>query len=93
MENEQIFKLIDGVFTPEEAAKVLTTLINSKIDYHNLEDFSNHIRFNKDLAHSKKRVVELTEAKETIKNLLEAATANGLNLVLKSTIEISFKSN
>lgn len=90
MKNEQVFKLIDGVFTPEEAGKVLTALINSKINHHNLEDFSNHIRFNNDLSHSKKRVVELNEAKEKIKNLLEVAEANGLNLVVNSTIEISF---
>jgi len=90
MKNEQVFKLIDGVFTPEEAGKVLTALINSKINHHNLEDFSNHIRFNNDLSHSKKRVVELNEAKEKITNLLEVAKANGLNLVLNSTIEISF---
>ncbi|MFV7236048.1 hypothetical protein [Flavobacterium sp. ZB4R12] len=90
MKNEQVFKLIDGVFTPEEAGKVLAALINSKINYHNLEDFSNHIRFNNDISQSKKRVVELNEAKEKIKNLLEVAEANGVNLVLNSTIEISF---
>lgn len=90
MKNEQVFKLIDGVFTPEEAGKVLTALINSKINYHNLEDFSNHIRFNNDISQSKKRVVELNEAKEKIKNLLEVAEVNGVNLVVNSTIEISF---
>jgi hypothetical protein len=42
MEQDQNFKLIDGIFTAEEAEKVLTTLLNYKIDYHNREDFSNH---------------------------------------------------
>ncbi|PWA10451.1 hypothetical protein [Flavobacterium laiguense] len=91
MKNDQVFKLIDGVFTPAEAGKVLTALINSKINRRNLEDFSNHIRFNNNLSRSKKRVVELTETKEKIKNLPEVAEANGVNLVVNSTIEISFK--
>jgi hypothetical protein len=49
MEQDQNFKLIDGIFT-EEAEKVLTTLLNYKIDYHNREDFSNHIRFNQSMS-------------------------------------------
>jgi hypothetical protein len=91
MENQQIFKLIEGVFTSEEAGNVLTTLINSKIDHHNLEDFSSHIRFNKDISNSKKRLMELNETKEEIKKLLKVAEGKGLNLVIRSTIEISFK--
>jgi hypothetical protein len=39
MEQDQDFKLIDGIFTAEE-----TQLLNYKIDCR--EDFSNHIRFN-----------------------------------------------
>jgi hypothetical protein len=40
MQNLNEFKLIDGVFTAEEATQVLTALINYKIDYHNREDFA-----------------------------------------------------
>jgi hypothetical protein len=47
METNKFFKLIEGVL-PQKKGNVLTTLINSKIDYHNLEDFSSHIRFNND---------------------------------------------
>lgn len=90
MKNEQGFKLIDGVFTPEEVGKVITALIDSKINYHNLEDFSNHIRFNNDLSYSKIRVGELIEAKVNITNLLEVAKAKGVNLVVNSMINISF---
>jgi hypothetical protein len=91
MKNQQVFKLIDGVFTSEEAGSVLTTLINGKIDHHNLEDFSSHIRFNKDISNSKKRLQELNDTKDEIKKFLGAAEVKGLNLVIKSTIEISFE--
>jgi hypothetical protein len=53
MQNLNEFKLIDGVFTAEEATQVLTALINYKIDYHNRR-LCKHTRFNKDLEHSKK---------------------------------------
>ncbi len=91
MKNQEVFKLIDGVFTSEEAGNVLTALINNKIDHHNLEDFSSHIRFNKDIAHSKKRLMELNEAKVALKKFLAGADVKGLNLVIKSTIEISIE--
>lgn len=91
MKDRQDFKLIDGVFNPKEATKVLTSLINSKINYHNLEDFSNHIRFNNDVSQSKKRIAELIETKERILDLMEIAEANGIDLIINSTIEIKFK--
>ena len=58
MKNETVFKLINGVFSQEEATNVLTALFDYKIDYHIKEDFSNHIRFNQDITHSEKRIQE-----------------------------------
>lgn len=88
MENNQEFKLIDGTFSIEDADRVLTTLLNYKIDYHNREDFSNHIRFNKDIEHSKKRIQELTETKEQIKNLIKNSKSEDIKFVIKSNISI-----
>lgn len=91
MNKKEEFKLIDGVFSASDAEQVLTKLFNYKIDYHNREDFSNHIRFNKDIEHSKKRISELIETKEAIQKLLSDAKANKLNLVINSTIAISIE--
>lgn len=91
MENIQNFKLIDGTFTSEDAEKVLTALFNYKIDYHNREDFSNHIRFNKDIEHSKKRITELTKTKEAIQLLVAKSKSDNFNLVINSTVTISLE--
>ena len=94
MENIELdkeYKLIDGIFSNEEAGNILTALFNYKIDYHNREDFSNHIRFNKDISNSKQRIQELTDAKNAIKVMLENSKLNPSNLVIKSTITISFE--
>lgn len=89
MENDQEYKLIDGTFTVDEADNILSALFNYKIDFHNREDFSNHIRFNRDITHSKKRIQELTETKKAIKDMLADSKSKNLNLVINSTITIS----
>ena len=91
MKNNQKFKLIDGTFSIEDANKVLTTLLNYKIDYHNREDFSNHIRFNKNIEHSKKRIQELTEAKEQIRSLILNSDSEDIKFVIKSNISIEIE--
>lgn len=91
MENNKEHKLIDGIFSAEDADRVLTTLLNYKIDYHNREDFSNHIRFNKDIEHSKKRIQELTETKEQIKELIQKSKSEDIKFVIKSNISIELE--
>ncbi len=86
---DQNFKLIDGVFNPVEAKKIIISLINNKINYHNLEDFSNHIRFSNNLSHSQKRISELQDAKELVANLVALAEENGWQLKVNGTIEIN----
>ena len=88
MEQDQNFKLIDGIFTAEEAEKVLTTLLNYKIDYHNREDFSNHIRFNQSIEHSKKRIQELNSTKDDIKKMIQESKKEGYKLIINSNITI-----
>jgi hypothetical protein len=90
MESTKHFKLIDGTFAPEEAQKILLELINTKINYHKLEDFSNHIRFNNDIVHSKNRVEALTNTAQNIKELIKIAAENKLELKIKSAIAIEF---
>lgn len=82
------YKLISGDFSPEEANKIIMTLINSKIDFHNLFAFSNHIRFNNDLNTSKKRIEELTTTKDEITELIKKGIKRGCNFRIKSSISI-----
>jgi hypothetical protein len=89
MDTTSTFTLINGSFTVEQAEQVLIALVNYKIDFHNREDFSNHIRFNNNLENSKKRIIELQETKVNLKNLLKELKLNNKNLVIKSTITVS----
>lgn len=87
MNNKKI-KLIDGIFEPTEAIKVLSGVINSKINFHKLEDFSNHIRFDGSLSNSKKRIDELNQSLQDFIALIAIAKNKNLKISIKSDIII-----
>jgi hypothetical protein len=85
------FKLIDGQFYPNEALHVLISLFNSKINYHQLESFSNHIRHGSDLSLSENRVQSLRDSIEGIKEVIKLAGENGKQLKIQSVVQITFE--
>ena len=72
------YELIKGDFTPAEAFEIISFLQN----------FSKQIRFNINDEASLKRIQELEISRESIKELVKMAKANGKSLRLKSTISI-----
>ena len=88
MENEYQFKLIEGQFSPSEARKVLFALINSKVNFHNLEIFSDKIRFDEENSHSKIRIKSLTDAAEYIKELINEGSLEDLEIKIDSVVQI-----
>lgn len=85
------FKLIDGVFTPEEAGRVLYPLLNHKINFHSVEIFSDEIRNQISKFNSKHRIEELESDKELMHELLKQAAKEGVQLKIKSNITIEFE--
>ncbi len=83
------FQLIEGEFFPNEALKLLMSLLNNKINYHQLESFSNQIRIGSDFSHSKKRVEYLKQSIEDIKLILKDAEESGKQLKIESIIQIT----
>lgn len=89
MKNESQHKLIEGIFDPNEAKTLLNSLINNKISFHSLEDFSSQIRFNKDASHSKKRIEELNKMKGLIEEVIHLAETEKHTLEIECMIKIS----
>lgn len=83
--------LISGSFNPDAARQVLLSLINHKINFHRLNDWSHRERFGQDNPAAVKRVEELGQAREDIAQLLEEAAAMGLKLRIRSDIEIELE--
>lgn len=89
MKDKQQFQLIDGTFTPAEAARVLHSLVKSKMDYHSMEKFSNEERFGSDLSHSEKRLRDLTKLDTALKEFFASAAGSKQNLQISGWIEIT----
>jgi len=90
MKSNDNYMLINGKFNPEGAAKVLFALVNSKINYHNLEAFSNHERHGSDITKAEKRIKELQIMNRKIKRAIDYAIKNNKELEVNGTINIKF---
>ena len=91
MKIKEPIKLIEGKFSPEDAKEVLLELINHKINFHSLKNFSSEERFGQSLEGSKKRIEYLKDAKTKIIELIGKAKQTNSYLKLESTINISFE--
>lgn len=85
--NETI-KLIDGEYTPQEAASILLAVIEEKIKYHNIQILSFEERFSVSNENSIKRLEELKQSREEICNLVELAKSENKSFKIKSNINI-----
>lgn len=90
MKDKQHFQLIDGTFTPTEASRVLLSLVQRKMDYHRLEQFSNELRLGRDPSHSEKRLQDLAKLESALKELFASATDTKQNLKINGWLEITF---
>ena len=90
MENQKEFKLVKGVFSPEEAKEVLFKLGNSKIKYHQLEKFSLAERNAGDVNYSEERIHQLESSKNQIENQINLAQKENKSIKIDGTIVIEF---
>ncbi len=88
MENSFEFKLVQGSFTPEEATKVLLSLLQNKISFHNREALSTQIRFGGDVTRSERRIKELKEIGESLTAFLTEAGHHEKTLLIEGTFSL-----
>ena len=91
MKLKEPIKLIEGKFSPEDAKEILLELINHKINFHTLKNFSSEERFGQSIEGSKKRIEYLKEAKEKIVEIIDKAKLDNSSLRLESSINIFFE--
>ena len=85
---KETIKLIEGEYTPSEAASILLAVIEEKIKFHNIQILSFKERFNIENESSIKRLVELKESRDQICHLIEEAKAENKTLKISSKINI-----
>jgi len=65
--------LFDGNFDPDEAKELLSSLLNDKIHFHQMKNFSSTERFGKQDQKSLKRIAELKEGNIDLLELISKA--------------------
>jgi predicted transcriptional regulator len=66
MKNPQTFKLIEGSYSSKESREILQNVFSSKIQFHQMKNFSSQERFGKDDITALKRIPELKESIDKI---------------------------
>jgi hypothetical protein len=86
-------KLIEGDFSCNEAKEILTSMFNSKINFHNIQNWSSQERFGKDDETAQKKIPLLRNEIKKLEEIISEAKANNKRLVINSEITISLKHN
>jgi hemerythrin superfamily protein len=85
--------LIEGEFSFNEAREILTSMFNSKINFHNIQNWSSQERYGKDDETAQKKIPLLKNEIEKLEEIILEAKANNKKLVINSEIYISLKDN
>ena len=88
MKNTEKLNLIDGVFSQSEAKEILMSLFKSKINFHNIKNWSSNERFGKDDEIAQERIPKLREEIEKLQLILSEAKTQNKNLIVSSEINI-----
>lgn len=89
MKDIEKLTLIDGVFSTEEAKEILMSIFTSKINFHNIKNWSSNERFGKDDESAQRRIPALKNEIENLQIILSKAKANNKKLVVTSEINIA----
>ncbi len=85
----QNFKLVDSRYSPEQAKSVLLSIVQDKIRSIHQLCFGIEERESGDVSHFRRRVKELTQMREEIKDLMTYAEEHGFDVDIDANISIT----
>ncbi len=92
IQSDQQFKLIDGYFTPSEAAEIINNALRVKINFHKEQRISKTERnLNDTCEHESTRIDALRKELETSKAFFKESRLKGKKLKVTSTIHITIE--
>ena len=89
MEVTKKLTLIEGSFTAEEAKEILLNMYSTKINFHEMKNFSSQERFGMEDEIAKMRIPKLKNEIENVLQLVSVADLNKNKLMITSEINIS----
>jgi hypothetical protein len=81
-------KLIKGTFNPVDAKEILMNIFSTKIQFHQLKNFSSQIRFGKEDEIAVQRINELKNEIEKFQKLFAELPNINQKILLNSEIKI-----
>jgi hypothetical protein len=89
MKKKEKLTIIDGNFTFIEAREILITMFTSKINFHNIKNWSSQERYGKDDEIAQKRIPALKNELRKLEEILSEAKSKNKMLFVSSEINIS----
>jgi len=86
----QKVQLVEGKFTPSEAADVISALIAEKINFHKMQRLSQDGEETANGSQSNSRIKELEDERMIAREFIKIAKKEGYNIKINGTLEISF---
>jgi hypothetical protein len=93
MTKTDTIKLIRETLTPREAKEVLREIFRSKINFHNIKNWSSEERFGKPDLHAQQRADELRADWNELEMIIEEATMYNKNLRISVPVKIEIENN
>ena len=90
MNRSKTITLIDGYFSSDDAFELLRNLYSSKIQFHQLKNFSSMERFGKEDKMAIERIPKLKESLESILALMKEEAIGENMIEIKSVVNIRF---
>lgn len=92
MNKEKNYSLIDGEYTPKQAEEILRDLYASKIQFHQMKNFSSIERFGKEDEISVKRIPQLESALASVIEVISQANNDDDLISICSEVKITVNS-
>ncbi len=89
MKNAEKLVPINDTFTHEEATEILLPLLNARINFHNIKNWSSNERYGKDDETAQMRLPLLRKEVDKLTVLLSDAKKQNKRLVVTSEISIA----
>jgi|688.fasta_scaffold2154592_1 hypothetical protein len=85
----EVITLIDGDFDEKEAKEILVNIFSSKINFHQVKNFSSQEKYGKVDAHAEKRIIALKKGLERALEILLEAQKNNNRLTINAEVNIT----
>jgi hypothetical protein len=91
MKNTETLTMIEGNFTHDEAKELLMNMFSSKINFHNMKNWSSDERYGKDDEIAQLRIPALRNEIKKLEAILLESQAKNKKLLICSEIKISLQ--